>query len=103
MSERATMVRWRIVGLLLGLPSRRLSGDYLAIVTLFFLQLFQTLATNGDQFLFGAGNACQTNNTDAESDGVTNNGGAATTDTLGYCSACNVHASAYADDDGLVQ
>src|SRR3954452_21246934 len=45
-----------IIGLLLGLPSRRLSGDYLAIVTLFFLQLFQTLATNGDQFLFGAGN-----------------------------------------------
>ena len=30
-------------GFLLGLPSRRLSGDYLAIVTLFFLQLFQTL------------------------------------------------------------
>src|SRR4029453_3975358 len=29
------------VGFLLGLPSRRLSGDYLAIVTLFFLQLFQ--------------------------------------------------------------
>jgi branched-chain amino acid transport system permease protein len=45
-----------LVGFLLGLPSRRLSGDYLAIVTLFFLQLFQTLATNGDQFLFGAGN-----------------------------------------------
>jgi ABC-type branched-subunit amino acid transport system permease subunit len=33
-----------------------LSGDYLAIVTLFFLQLFQTLAVNGDQFLFNAGN-----------------------------------------------
>jgi len=30
------------------LPSRRLTGDYLAIVTLFFLQLFQTLTTNGD-------------------------------------------------------
>ena len=45
-----------LAGLLLGLPSRRLSGDYLAIVTLFFLQLFQTLTTNGDQFLFGAGN-----------------------------------------------
>ena len=29
-------------------PSRRLTGDYLAIVTLFFLQLFQTLTTNGD-------------------------------------------------------
>ena len=37
-----------IVGLLLGLPSRRLTGDYLAIVTLFFLQLFQTVTTNGD-------------------------------------------------------
>jgi ABC-type branched-subunit amino acid transport system permease subunit len=43
-------------GFLLGLPSRRLSGDYLAIVTLFFLQLFQTLTVNGDQFLFGVGN-----------------------------------------------
>jgi branched-chain amino acid transport system permease protein len=37
-----------IAGLLVGLPSRRLTGDYLAIVTLFFLQLFQTLTTNGD-------------------------------------------------------
>jgi branched-chain amino acid transport system permease protein len=37
-----------ILGLLLGLPSRRLTGDYLAIVTLFFLELFQTLMTNGD-------------------------------------------------------
>jgi branched-chain amino acid transport system permease protein len=37
-----------VAGLLLGLPSRRLTGDYLAIVTLFFLQLFQTLTTNGD-------------------------------------------------------
>src|SRR5689334_14098616 len=37
-----------VAGLLLGLASRRLSGDYLAIVTLFFLQLFQTITTNGD-------------------------------------------------------
>ncbi len=37
-----------IVGFLVGLPSRRLTGDYLAIVTLFFLQLFLTVATNGD-------------------------------------------------------
>ena len=44
------------VGFLLGLPSRRLSGDYLAIVTLFFLELFRTLTTNGDQFPFGLGN-----------------------------------------------
>src|SRR3954462_3076669 len=37
-----------VVGLLLGLPSRRLTGDYLAIVTLFFLQLFQRITPNGD-------------------------------------------------------
>jgi ABC-type branched-subunit amino acid transport system permease subunit len=35
-----------LAGLVLGLPSRRLTGDYLAIVTLFFLQLFQTVTTN---------------------------------------------------------
>jgi ABC-type branched-subunit amino acid transport system permease subunit len=33
-------------GLVLGLPSRRLSGDYLAIVTLFFLQLFLVVLVN---------------------------------------------------------
>jgi len=41
-----------VTGLLVGLPSRRLSGDYLAIVTLFFFQLFITVTTNGDD-LFG--------------------------------------------------
>jgi ABC-type branched-subunit amino acid transport system permease subunit len=41
-----------VAGFLVGLPSRRLIGDYLAIVTLFFLQIFLTVATNGDQ-LFG--------------------------------------------------
>src|SRR6476469_5656877 len=41
-----------LAGFLVGLPSRRLVGDYLAIVTLFFLFLFLTVATNGDQ-LFG--------------------------------------------------
>ena len=41
-----------VAGFLLGLPSRRLSGDYLAIVTLFFLQIFLTLTTNGDN-IFG--------------------------------------------------
>ncbi len=34
------------LGLLLGLPSRRLLGDYLAIVTLFFGQLFVTITNN---------------------------------------------------------
>ncbi len=41
-----------LVGFLVGLPSRRLTGDYLAIVTLFFFQLFLTVTTNGDD-LFG--------------------------------------------------
>ena len=39
-----------LVGLLLALPSRRLSGDYLAIVTLFISQIFVSLANNGDRF-----------------------------------------------------
>jgi ABC-type branched-subunit amino acid transport system permease subunit len=38
------------LGLLLGLPSRRLLGDYLAIVTLFFGQIFVQLAINLDRF-----------------------------------------------------
>ncbi len=42
-----------IVGLLLGLPSWRLTGDYLAIVTLFFLQLFQTITTNAQAITGG--------------------------------------------------
>jgi ABC-type branched-subunit amino acid transport system permease subunit len=38
-----------LAGFLVGLPSRRLIGDYLAIVTLFFLQITQTVLVNGDQ------------------------------------------------------
>ena len=34
------------VGLVVGIPSRRLSGDYLAIVTLFFLQLYLVVLVN---------------------------------------------------------
>lgn len=41
-----------LVGLLVGLPSWRLSGDYLAIVTLFVYQIFISIATNGND-LFG--------------------------------------------------
>jgi branched-chain amino acid transport system permease protein len=48
----SVVIAGALVGLLIGLPSRRLAGDYLAIVTLFFLQLFQTVTTNGDQ-IFG--------------------------------------------------
>ncbi len=37
-----------LLGYIVGLPSRRLVGDYLAIVTLFFLQMFGTVMINGD-------------------------------------------------------
>jgi branched-chain amino acid transport system permease protein len=36
-----------LLGFVLALPSRRLRGDYFAIVTLFFLQIFNNLTTNG--------------------------------------------------------
>jgi branched-chain amino acid transport system permease protein len=38
-----------LLGLVLGLPSRRLLGDYLAIVTLFFLQIFVVIVSNSDR------------------------------------------------------
>jgi branched-chain amino acid transport system permease protein len=41
-----------VLGLLLALPSRRLVGDYLAIVTLFFGQIFYVLATQGYRVSF---------------------------------------------------
>jgi branched-chain amino acid transport system permease protein len=44
-----------VAGLLVGLPSRRLVGDYLAIVTLFFLQIFGTVALNGDDLFLSFG------------------------------------------------
>jgi ABC-type branched-subunit amino acid transport system permease subunit len=36
-----------VLGFVLGSPSLRLSGDYLAIVTLFFLEIFNNFTTNG--------------------------------------------------------
>jgi branched-chain amino acid transport system permease protein len=45
-----------ILGFLVALPSRRLIGDYLAIVTLFFGQLFYTVFQNGSRIsLLGFG------------------------------------------------
>ena len=41
-----------LVGFLLALPSRRLVGDYLAIVTLFFGQIFYIIATQGYRVSF---------------------------------------------------
>ena len=41
-----------IVGLLVGLTSWRLQGDYLAIVTLFLLEIFGNVTTNADKINF---------------------------------------------------
>ena len=41
-----------LIGLLVGLPSRRLLGDYLAIVTLFFGQAFVTFVNNANYINF---------------------------------------------------
>ncbi len=46
------VVATAILGLLVALPSRRLVGDYLAIVTLFFGQLFVAVYTNGERISF---------------------------------------------------
>jgi branched-chain amino acid transport system permease protein len=46
------VVAGALLGLLVGLPSWRLSGDYLAIVTLFVYQIFISIVTNGHD-LFG--------------------------------------------------
>jgi branched-chain amino acid transport system permease protein len=43
------VVATAVLGLLLGLPSWRLLGDYLAIVTLFFLQIFVVVVSNSDR------------------------------------------------------
>jgi ABC-type branched-subunit amino acid transport system permease subunit len=41
-----------VLGLLVGLPSRRLFGDYLAIATLFFGQAFYVFVNNADRIKF---------------------------------------------------
>ena len=49
MAVPIVVVATALLGFLLGLPSRRLLGDYLAIVTLFFGQVFVTFPPNGDR------------------------------------------------------
>ena len=43
-----------VVGVIIGLPTLRLRGDYLAIVTLGFGEILPQIARNGDN-LFGTG------------------------------------------------
>jgi len=51
----AVMVFTGLVGLLLGLTSRRLIGDYFAIVTLFFLQAFLVFTNTANPGVAGVG------------------------------------------------
>jgi branched-chain amino acid transport system permease protein len=44
-----------IAGMLIGLPTLRLRGDYIAIVTLAFGEIVYRFAVNGDQVTFGPG------------------------------------------------
>ena len=76
-------------------------GHYQDNVADYFINHPQSLVNAGlVAVLFGAGNGCQTNNTDVQGDGVTNNNGLPTTDLLGGCNACNTHPSVFSDDDG---
>src|SRR5215475_2458965 len=50
------MIATGILGVLVGLPSRRLSGDYLAIVTLFFGEAFVEFTNNVAPGVFGGAN-----------------------------------------------
>jgi len=52
LSVPVIVVGTALLGLVLGSVSRRLLGDYLAIVTLFFLQAFQVIAINGNAISF---------------------------------------------------
>ena len=95
-------IAWQVpVGNQYYLTMNNTCGHYQDNVAAYFINNSSSLYNAGlIAVLFGAGNACQTTNTDAQSDGVTNNGGTATSDALGSCSACNTHTSSYSDDDG---
>ena len=95
-------VAWQVpVGNQYFLTMNNTCGHYQDNVAAYFIAHPDALFASGlIAVLFGAGNACQTTNTDATGDGVTNNGGSPTTDSLGYCNACNTHVSTSPDDDG---
>jgi len=95
-------VAWQVpVGNQYFLTMNNTCGHYQDNVASYFIGHPSSLYASGlIAVLFGAGNTCQTSYTDAQTDGITNNGGAPTTDALGYCNACNTHTSTWSDDDG---
>ncbi len=95
-------VAWQVpVGNQYFLTENNTCGHYQDNVAQYFLGHTQSLFNAGlVAVLFGAGNGCQSNNTDAVGDGVTNNNGQPTVDLQGHCNGCNVNVSGQADDDG---
>src|SRR5207245_6839635 len=95
-------VAWQVpVGNQYFLTMNNTCGHYQDNVAPYFISHASDLLSAGlIAVLFGAGNQCQTTYLDGAKDGVTNNGGATTTDALGGCAACNTHTSTVADDDG---
>jgi branched-chain amino acid transport system permease protein len=49
----AAMVIASVLGMIIGLPTLRLRGDYIAIVTLAFGEIIGRIALNGDEITFG--------------------------------------------------
>ncbi len=96
------LVEWQVpIGNQYYLTMNNTDGHYQDNRAEYFLANTAALQAAGiTTVLFGRGNAGQTTYTDAKGDGITNNNGVPTTDTLGSCNACNTHTSTYADDDG---
>jgi hypothetical protein len=96
------LIEWQVpVGNQYYLTMNNTDGHYQDNRAEYFLANTASLQAAGiTAVLFGAGNPGTTTYTDAKGDGITNNNGAPTTDTLGSCNACNTHTSTYADDDG---
>jgi len=95
-------VVWQVpVGNQYFLTMNNTNGHFQDNVASYFIGHASQLSSAGlVAVLFGAGNQYQTSYDDAMKDGITNNSGQPTTDTLGGCSACNTHTSTWADDDG---
>jgi hypothetical protein len=103
-------VAWQVpVGNQYFLTMNNTCGHYQDNVAPYFIAHPSALSSAGIvAVLFGKGNACQTTYADVGTydlggplgDGITNNGGAPTTDLAGWCNACNTHPSTVADDDG---
>jgi hypothetical protein len=99
-NTKRPLIAWQVpVGNQFFLTMNNTDGHYQDNRAEYFLGHTSDLAAAGiAAVLFGKANGGQTNYTDDRGDGITNNGGRPTS---GFqCTACNVHVSQFADDDG---